>query len=221
LWCEATFAAFRLAKWVRLPLSCVALVSHKRNFSAACLIAACITTSATSATSAQANPVAADTEHKNWLGDPFEQVTRGYPACPEPLGPRMTEAQKNDSLVSQTHARAERGTRCHQEGRCRLPNSFMYDKHIMAEIAPKLRADRSLASSSLWLTGQRRWVFLQGCATPAQTRRAEALIRAQPDVELVITETWAPVTPGPSHSRKGTVPRTLAPYRLLPVPPMR
>jgi osmotically-inducible protein OsmY len=83
-------------------------------------------------------------------------------------------------------ARAERGTRCHQEGRCKYPTSYHYDKPIAQAITPQLKAEPSLASSSLWITVTRRWVFLEGCATPAQASRAEKVIRRQADVELVI-----------------------------------
>ena len=50
-----------------------------------------------------------------------------------------------------------------------------------------LQAETTLATSSLWVTAQRRFIYLEGCvADAAQAARAEALVRALPDVDQVI-----------------------------------
>ena len=44
-------------------------------------------------------------------------------------------------------------------------------------------------SSSVWATGQRRWIWLQGCvATAADGQALEALVRGLDDVEGVVNE---------------------------------
>lgn len=46
-----------------------------------------------------------------------------------------------------------------------------------------------LADSSLWVEGQRRWVWLKGCvARPEQVLAIEKLVRNIDDVEAVINQ---------------------------------
>jgi hypothetical protein len=133
---------------------------------------------------------------KNWFGDPFFQLSNAIPACPEPLGPLMTE----DEALRDSHHRSERGTRCHLEGRCRYPSSYDYDKEIAASI--KARADAFLPhSSTLWVLVQGRRVWIYGCVADGYRRgHLEKALRAIPDVELAMEEV-----------RKGT--RGPVPYR--------
>lgn len=121
---------------------------------------------------------------RNWFGDPWFQVSSEIAACPEPLGPFITESE----ALRESHHRAERGTRCHLEGRCRHPSSYDYDKEIAANI--KAKADTfSPRPSTLWVLVQGRRVWIHGCVPEGYRRgRLEKALRAIPDVELATEE---------------------------------
>lgn len=123
---------------------------------------------------------------KNHYNDPFVQVTAAIAACPRPRGPFMTvrEAQM------EAHPRIERGTSCFMAGTCTEPNAYRYDQRIAkaAEVAvtKAVRREQKLARSSVWLTVQRRFVFVHGCvAARSHIARWEALIKAVPEVQYV------------------------------------
>ncbi|WP_343632177.1 BON domain-containing protein [Roseateles sp.] len=135
-----------------------------------------------------AGPAQADDLRRNAFDDPFLQLTSAIPlsVCPAPPGPLLTEAEAK----AQAHGRIERGTSCFQSGRCRLPNSYLYDKEIIPRVRQAVAADgRFDATTSVWALGQRRWVWLQGCVRSADEAAAlEALVRQIDDVEAVINE---------------------------------
>lgn len=118
----------------------------------------------------------------NPFNDPFLQATAGRP-CAAPLGPAYTEAERR----VEAHSRAERGTSCWLAGLCAEPNAYRYDAGNAIAAAAALRRDPALAGTTIWLTAQRRFVYLEGCvADLAQARRAEALVKALADVDRVI-----------------------------------
>jgi hypothetical protein len=123
---------------------------------------------------------------KNHYNDPFVQVTNAIPNCPQPRGPFMTLQEAN----AEAHPRAERGTTCFMSGQCKEPNAYRYDATI-ADAAKKtvnaaLKTRPTLARSSVWLTVQRRFVFVHGCVNDAkQVAQWEALIKSVPDVQYV------------------------------------
>lgn len=120
---------------------------------------------------------------KNWFNDPFFQVAGGLPACPVPLGPLLTD----DEQRQQAHGRIERGTRCFAEGRCQDFNAYRYDATLAAPVRAALLAVPGVARGSVWVTIQRRWVFLEGCvAQPALVQRLVRAAQAVPDVETVV-----------------------------------
>jgi hypothetical protein len=124
-------------------------------------------------------------ERGNFLGDPFLAVTDGIPDCPRQQGPMITRAE----MRAEEHARAERGTRCYLDGRCRLPNAYLYDKEIIPRVKIAILAADRYAGTSLWIEGQRRWVTLRGCVrTKAEAHSLEQLVRQIDDVEAVIDE---------------------------------
>jgi hypothetical protein len=124
-------------------------------------------------------------DRKNWFGDPFEQLTHGIADCPVPEGPLMTEPESR----IQAHVRSERGTRCYLEGRCRLPNSYQYDKGIMALLQKSVSNDARWKDTSVWAIGQRRWVILRGCVrSKEQSQDLERWVKGVDDVERVINE---------------------------------
>ena len=123
---------------------------------------------------------------KNHYNDPFVQVTQAIAACPQPRGPFMTarEAQM------EAHARIERGTSCFMAGTCIEPNAYRYDQRIAKAaqdaVTKALRRDAKLVRSSVWLTVQRRFVFVHGCVADRwQITRWEALIKAVQEVQYV------------------------------------
>lgn len=120
---------------------------------------------------------------QNLFNDPFEQLSRELPHCPEPLGPRLPESQR--SAVA--HNRIERGTTCWLAGRCRLAHSTDYDPEIAQALLPKLKASPALRGTSLWVYFFARNVYLQGCAgDPAQVDALAAIAREHPDVFTVV-----------------------------------
>ena len=135
------------------------------------------------APAALAQPALPD-DRKNWFDDPFFQVSSALAACPQPEGPMLTfEEQRKEA-----HWRAERGTSCWLAGACRESNAYRYDKSLAAPVAAALKAvPDAVNNSSVWVTIQRRWVFLEGCASSAAlAAQLEDAAKAVPDVETVV-----------------------------------
>ena len=134
---------------------------------------------------APALPAAAAEERANFFDDPFVQVTGAIKECPVPEGPLITRKE----MQIQAHERAERGTRCFAEGFCRLPNAYQYDREIIPRVKKAIDADGRYADSSIWIEGQRRFVWLKGCVRRASDKAAlEKLVRRVADVEAVVDE---------------------------------
>jgi len=127
----------------------------------------------------------------NPFSDPFVQVTRGR-ECPAPRGPAYTETERRQ----EAHYRVERGTSCWLAGECSEPNAYRYDARIAKAAAAALRADPALADTALWIIAERRFVYVQGCAAETdQAMRAEAILKAVPDVQVVIPAISMPGQP--------------------------
>ncbi|HUR88309.1 MAG TPA: transporter [Ramlibacter sp.] len=107
----------------------------------------------------------------NFFGDPFVQVTSGLPDCPVPRGPFITDEQAR----VQQHVRSQHGTSCHRVGRCRLPNSYLYDQEIIPRVQLYIREDGRFKDTSLWVLGERRIVSIYGCVKSSE--QASALER--------------------------------------------
>jgi hypothetical protein len=126
----------------------------------------------------------------NHFNDPFSHATGGIADCPVPEGPEITLAE----MLAQSHGRSERGTSCYQAGRCRLPNAYLYDQDIIARAVKAIDQDGRFGDTSVWLLGQRRWVWLKGCVRSAgQAQELERLVGSLDDVEAVVNEltVWA------------------------------
>jgi BON domain len=124
-------------------------------------------------------------ERSNVFNDPFVQVTSGLPSCPEPQPPGVSEQQARE----QAHDRAQRGVSCWLDGRCRLPNAYLYDAEIIPRVHKAIVADGRLRETRIWAMGQRRWVWLQGCVSSReQSAQAEAIVRRLDDVEGVVNQ---------------------------------
>jgi len=122
---------------------------------------------------------------KNPFHDPFVQVTRGLAQCPVPEEPLYTE----EEYRGLAHERSQRGVSCWLAGRCRLPNSYLYDAEIVPRVNIAVNETTRFADTSVWALGQRRRVWLRGCVrTAEQARDLEAVVRHLDDVEDVQNE---------------------------------
>ena len=130
-----------------------------------------------------AAPWTAAQERRNWFDDPFFQLSAGVPDCPVPLGPLLTQ----DEHRREAHYRAERGTSCWLAGKCRHSNAYFYDRELAGPVRSALAAVPGIDRTSIWVTIQRRWVFLEGCVDAweriQQLERAAAQV---PEVEAVV-----------------------------------
>jgi hypothetical protein len=100
-------------------------------------------------------------EAGNLFHDPFVQVTSAIAQCPVPRGPYITAEQAR----VQQHVRSQHGNSCYRSGRCRLPNSYLYDAEIIPRVQTFLRASGRFDDTSLWVLGERRIVSVYGCVT--------------------------------------------------------
>jgi hypothetical protein len=128
---------------------------------------------------------AAGEERKNWFDDPFAQATHGLQRCPVPDGPVMTEQE----MRTESHSRAERGTRCWLEKKCDSPSAYKYDKPINENATTRLGGDPRFKDTTIWVATLRGFVFLKGCArTQKQREQIVGAVGALPRVERVIDE---------------------------------
>jgi len=129
-----------------------------------------------------ATPPAART---NAFNDPFVQVTSAMPGCPVPEGPLYTEAEVRELA----HVRSQHGGSCHRVGRCRLPNSYLYDAEIIPRVQRYIREEGRFDDTSVWVLGERRLVTLKGCVRSAEQARAlEKAVELVDDVMGVVNE---------------------------------
>ncbi len=122
--------------------------------------------------------------------DPFLAISHAIADCPAPLGPLETEKEWLDDA----HYRIERGNSCWIEGRCRLSNGYAYDAEIADSVQRRLSTiaytthwrDRT----TLWLTLQRRFIYVQGCVSRDFDKAAFLKeLGKTADVERVIDDT--------------------------------
>ena len=131
------------------------------------------------------------------------QVSAGLAHCPVPAPPMQTEAEARE----ETHWRAERGTSCFRSGRCRLPNAYLYDAEIIPRVRQFIAQDSRFERSTLWVLGQRRWVFVFGCVESAEQGRAlEQAIQGIDDVEAVLGQWMVGVEGRPPYEVAGPAP---------------
>jgi len=152
-----------------------------------------------------ASAVASAQPRSNVFNDPFVQATSGMPSCPVPDPPGVTEQEARELA----HDRAQRGVSCWLAGRCRLHNAYLYDAEIIPRVQQAIRVDGRFAATSIWATGQRRWVWLQGCVSTAeQAADAEQSVRRIDDVEGVVNQLMVGTDGKPSYR---VAPRSRAP----------
>jgi hypothetical protein len=124
-------------------------------------------------------------ERRNAFDDPFLQVTSALPGCPVPRPPGFTE----EEVRKEAHVRSQHGTSCYRVGRCRLPNSYLYDKEIIPRVQQYLRMDGRFDDTSVWVLGERRIVTLMGCVgTARQKDEMEKAVLLVDDVMGVVNQ---------------------------------
>ncbi|SAK54463.1 hypothetical protein AWB80_01987 [Caballeronia pedi] len=132
----------------------------------------------------------ADDTRENRGNDPFLHVSSAIADCAAPPGPFETAQE----WLDEAHYRIERGNSCWIAGRCRLANSYDYDKEIAESVTRRLNSlNASLQwreKTSLWLTLQRRFIYLDGCVSrDFDKARFVSALGETADVEKVIDRT--------------------------------
>jgi len=126
---------------------------------------------------------AAEEPRRNVFDDPFLPVTAALRGCPAPRPPGFTE----EEIRKEAHVRAQHGTSCYRVGRCRLPNSYLYDKEIIPRVQQYIRMDGRFDDTSVWVLGERRIVTLMGCVrTKEQAEQMEKSVLLVDDVMGVV-----------------------------------
>jgi hypothetical protein len=124
-------------------------------------------------------------ERTNHFDDPFVQASSALAGCPVPEGPLLTAAE----VRAVEHERVQHGTSCYYSGRCRLPNSYLYDKEIIPRVAQSIQRDGRFDDTSVWVMGQRRIVTLMGCVQSREQAQAmESAVGLVDDVMTVVNQ---------------------------------
>jgi len=140
--------------------------------------------------------VAAAQERKNHFDDPFLPVTSALAGCPVPAPPGFTE----EEVRNEAHVRSQHGGSCYRAGRCRLPNSYLYDKEIIPRVAQYIRQDGRFDDTSVWVLGERRIVTLMGCVkTKKQAQELERAVLLVDDVMVVVNHLQVGTTGQPKY----------------------
>jgi hypothetical protein len=135
-------------------------------------------------------------QRSNYFDDPFVQVTAAMPGCPVPAPPGMTA----EELAQEAHVRSQHGGSCYRSGRCRLPNSYLYDKELIARVALYLQQDGRFDDTSLWILGERRLVTVMGCVRSREQAQAlERAVMLVDDVMGVIDHTMVGTAQAPRY----------------------
>ena len=85
------------------------------------------------------------------------------------------------------HSRAERGTSCWLAGRCATPNAYADDRDIAQSVRVRFARSRSFRGASLWITVQRGFVWVEGCAPERNAAlKLERLLRGVPHAARIV-----------------------------------
>lgn len=129
----------------------------------------------------------------NVFDEPFLALSARVAQCKPPRGPSWTEEQAR----ADAHWRAQSGVSCFIAGKCRLMNSYMYDKGIAERVKATFERDDRFEDSSVWVHVKRRIVTVMGCArSESQKGALLAAMQGIDDVNEVVDQ----LTIGPSGS---------------------
>lgn len=127
------------------------------------------------------------------LSDPFVQATGGLAGCPVPQAPHYSAQE----VRQREHERTQHGTSCYLSGRCRLPNSYLYDAEIIPRVRQFIALDGRFDDTSVWVLGQRRTVTLLGCVqSTAQACALQQAVGLVDDVVGVVNQLQVPQQAG-------------------------
>ncbi|MCC2633325.1 MAG: hypothetical protein K0S48_1211 [Ramlibacter sp.] len=113
-----------------------------------------------------------------------------------PRPPGFTE----EEVRREAHVRAQHGNSCYRSGRCRLPNSYLYDREIIPRVRQHIRLDGRFDDTSVWILGERRLVTLMGCVrTREQSEQMEKAVLLVDDVMGVINFLQVGTTARPKY----------------------
>ena len=139
-------------------------------------------------------------ERQNYFDDPFLQATSAIRSCPTPQAPLLTQAELREAA----HVRAQHGGSCYLSGRCRLPNSYLYDKEIAPRIVQYIRRDGRFDDTSIWVLSQRRVVTLMGCVqSKEQADLLERAVVLVDDVMNVVPQLQVGASPNAPYAVTG------------------
>ncbi len=132
-------------------------------------------------------PAAADESSSGAIQlDPFAPATNGFTGCPQTPPPLVTPERFR--IIA--HERAERGTYCALEGKCEPGGAYKHDPEVNERVRAAIAEDKRFATTSIWVTTNRRFVTLSGCVRSlGQQRALTALVRKQSGVDRVFDET--------------------------------
>ncbi|MBI2768238.1 MAG: BON domain-containing protein [Burkholderiales bacterium] len=145
--------------------------------------------------------IAAAQERQNYFNDPLLQVTSAVAGCPAPRPPAMTP----EELRAAAHVRAQHGGSCYRAGRCRLPDSYLYDREIIPRVQLYLRQDGRFDNTTVWALGERRLVTLMGCVqSQEQALAMEHAVLLVDDVMGVINYLMVGTAGAPQYTTTDT-----------------
>ena len=104
----------------------------------------------------------------------------------------LTQAE----MRAEAHARAERGTRCFQDGRCRLPNAYLYDKEIIPRVKTAILADKTIDAGAIDVDTyqDRKLVVLRG-SVPTEAQKLKAGMIAKDNASSYTIDNQLAVVP--------------------------
>ncbi|MES2979715.1 MAG: BON domain-containing protein [Pseudomonadota bacterium] len=117
--------------------------------------------------------------------EPIVPVTSTIASCPAPTEAALSQAE----IAADEHVRTQHGTSCYLSGRCRLPNSYLYDRELVPRVVKYLGQDERFKDTQVWVSVKRRLVTLIGCVhTAEQAAAMERSVLLVDDVMGVINE---------------------------------
>jgi hypothetical protein len=143
-------------------------------------------------------------DRTNPFDDPFLQVSAGLADCPVPEEPMLTATE----VRAVEHERVQHGTSRYASGRCRLPNSYLYDKEIIPRVAQFIQRDGRFDDTSIWVLDRRRIVTLMGCVQSREQADTLARSVALVDEVMVVMNQLMIGTRGHPPTAYGRQPRT-------------
>ena len=102
-------------------------------------------------------------------------------------GTTATRLYRGGGVRNQAHVRAQHGTSCYRVGRCRLPNSYLYDPEIVPRVSRPSAWTAASTTRSVWVLGEPAHRHPHGLrADPEQAQQLEQAVLLVDDVMGVV-----------------------------------